>query len=379
MGDVILYVHDLRSSGVVRNAIAYADRLAVSHRTTLIAGCGEGMFRDAAADGRFALKLLGDRPAPLPRVAAALRLRRWLRSQAPCVLLSVGNLGHPTCYWATRGLSHVRRVYRISNGVERGDGARSAIRAGWMGMLVRDASRIALVGTAHRQVPAFARALAEGIAVEIPNGIDRQTACTLAGGPVPHPWLQEPVPVVLAIGRLRPQKNFDLLIDAAGRARHRRRLRLILIGAGTEDERARLSTLAATTGLGEDFLLAGETGNVFPWLRHASVFALPSRWEGSSMALIEALAVETPVVASRLAGDAADVLGEGRDGLLFDGHDADALADALLAQIDHPIRPGQRADQFVASADAYARLVEPWLADSWLRTRQTHFAPDRTA
>ena len=83
------------------------------------------------------------------------------------------------------------------------------------------------------------------------------------------------------------------------------------------------------------------------------------------MALLEALAVGVPVVASRTAGDAPHVLGEGAYGLLFDGSDAGALADAILTQTSEAaVRPGERARDFSieATADAYARLVDELLS-----------------
>jgi glycosyltransferase involved in cell wall biosynthesis len=75
------------------------------------------------------------------------------------------------------------------------------------------------------------------------------------------------------------------------------------------------------------------------------------------MAPLEAMAVGTRVIASRLAGDAAAVLDGGRYGRLFDGTDSGALAEALLAQIDDPIGPGERIAAYPPAADAYARLV----------------------
>ena len=362
---VYIYVHDLRSSGVVRNAIDYAARIARDAPTVLVAGYGQGFFREQAAAGGFGLHVLAQTPGPLPRLAAALRLRRWLRGQPPGVLLSAGNMGHPTPYLACRGLDHIARVYRISNEIARGDGLRSRLRQRWMARLMRDATRIALVGRALRRLDLFAGAVASGFAIEVPNGVDLDHARARAAEPIPHAWLEQDVPVVVAIGRLRPQKNFDLLIDAVGRARGARRLRLVIIGGGTPAERARLGALAA--GWEEDFLLAGEIDNVFAWLARATVFALPSRWEGSSLALLEALAVGVPVVASRLAGDAAYVLGEGRYGRLFDGVDAQALADALLGQCGPDrVLPGDRAEAFSeeAAAEAHAALVRDVLRSS---------------
>jgi glycosyltransferase involved in cell wall biosynthesis len=371
MRHVYLYVHDLRSSGVVRNAIDFACRFARDHPTTLIAGYGEGFFAGEAAAGPFALKVLADRERRLGRGMAALRLRAWLSGQPAGVLMSVGNMGHWTPYLACQGLGHIARIYCISNEVARDDGLKSSTRLAWMRLLTLDAARIVVVGRALRRLPLFAEAIDSGLAAELPNGVDNALAARLAQAPSPHAWLEENVPVVVGIGRLRPQKNFDLLIEAVGRARATRRLRLAIIGGGAEAERARLGALARDGGFGDDFLLAGETANVFAWLSRAAVFALPSRWETSSLALLEALAAGAPVVASRLAGDAAQVLDEGRHGLLFDGRDPGALAQALLAQAGHPLRPGDRALAYDLSVtnDAYAALVKEVLAAGTPRWR----------
>lgn len=360
MRHVYLYVHDLRSSGVVRNAIDFGRRAAEEHPTTLVAGFGEGFFAEEAARGPFSLAVLGARARAPARLRAALALRRWLTTQPPGVLMSVGNLGHWTPYLACQGLDHIARVYCLSNEVVRPDGWRSALRLGWAGLLMRDARRVVLVGEANSALPQFADALRRGRAVELPNGVDLALASRRAAEPAPHPWLEEATPVVLGVARLRPAKNLDVLIRAVGLARQRRRLRLAIIGKGSAAERRRLAALAVAAGLGDDFLLAGETDNVFAWLSRAAVFALPSLWEASSIALLEALATGTPVVAARQAGDAAKVLGEGRYGLLFDGYSAQALADALLRQAsDEAVRPGGRAADYSLDAanDGYARLV----------------------
>lgn len=360
MGTIIIYVHDLRSSGVVRDAMMLADHCAEHHDTTLVAGHGEGFFREAAGQGRYRLEVLKDAPSPAAsRITAALPLRRWLRRQPPGVILSMGNLGHATPHIACRGLGHMRRIYRISNEVTRGDGLRGALRVHWMERLIADAARIAIVGASLRRAPMLARAIGRGHAVEIPSGVDVGQARALALAPSPHPWLEQDVPVVLGIGRLRPQKNFDLLIEAVGLARTDRRLRLVILGGGTDEEQDQLRQRAVQAGLGEDFLLAGESANVFAWAARAGVFVLPSRWEGSSVALLEAMAVGVPVIASRLAGDAAQVLEDGRHGLLVGGEDRNELARAILAQLSgNAVRPGDRACAYGLPGAAYLELIE---------------------
>ena len=365
MERVYLYVHDLRSSGVVRNALTYAARIARDRPTTLVAGYAQGLFAEEATQGPFEFVPLARKENSFERLQAAVRLRRWLRRQPSGLLLSLGNLGHTTVLIAGRRQRHIKRVYRISNEVVRQDGIRHRLRLTRLRMLMKDAARIVLVGRAFAEADVFAEAVRTGLAMEIPNGVDITRAEQLAAAPAPHPWLSEDVPVVLGIGRLRPQKNFDLLIEGLASARRSRRLRLAILGGGTDEERQRLWGLAEGAGLGTDFLLAGETDNVFAWLARSAAFVLPSRWEGSSMALLEALAVGVPVVASRTAGDATHVLAEGAYGLLFDGSDADALADAILTQTSEAaVRAGERARDFSigATADAYARLVDELLS-----------------
>jgi len=73
------------------------------------------------------------------------------------------------------------------------------------------------------------------------------------------------------------------------------------------------------------------------------------------------MAVDVPIVASRSAGNAVDLLDDGRCGLLVDPADATALADALERQLDlaTAIRPGDRIDHFGLDAlsDAWGRLL----------------------
>ena len=360
MGRLVIYVHDLRTSGVVRDSLHLAAHCAGHHQVTLVAGYGTGFLQDQAGGAGYEVHRLHDgRTRGFARVIVAPALRRWLHRQGPCVLISMGNMGHATPYLASRGMRHVRRIYRISNEVARGDGLRGWLRRNWMQRLIDDAARLPRVGAALAANPLFAPALQQGIAVEMSSGVDIQRAQQMALAPAPHPWLADKIPVVLGIGRLRPQKNFGLLIDAVALLRKRQHVRLVIIGGGTPSESRALAERAARAGLADEFLLAGETRNVFCWLARSRVFVLPSRWEGSSVALLEAMAVGTPVVASMLAGDAPQVLDGGRHGRLFDGISASALADAIALQLsEQVVRPGERAQSYAEPWRAYRALIE---------------------
>jgi len=197
-------------------------------------------------------------------------------------------------------------------------------------------------------------------AVVIPNGVDAEAVRKRAAEPVSHRWLSDvgEHPLVLAVGRLAPQKNFDNLLRAVAIARRSRPVRLLLTGSGPLKQA--LQEQAAALGIGEAVEFMAPVSNPMPFIAGASVLALPSWWEGSSNVLLEALACGTPIVASRTAGSAEDVLDSGRYGLLVDPGDPEAMAAALLRQAgDDRILPGDRALDFSrdAALAAYADLI----------------------
>ncbi|MFC0203976.1 glycosyltransferase [Novosphingobium soli] len=347
-----IYVQDMRASGVVRTMIAMARAFAAEDEVTLLAARSAGIFgaRDVAP-ARFVAAserspdvvggVVGAVRGGVPaRLAVVPALRRTLRALDPDVVLSGGNFGHFSLWLATRGL-RIPVVYVFSNAMERpGQPWRNRWRRFWSGLLVRGAAGAILVGSNLAHSGVFRPHVASGKAVLIPNGIDL-AAVPAADGTVPAP-LASPVPSILAIGRLTPQKNFEALIDAVAAARRHRPVRLVILGSGEDRYRVALEARTAALGIAEDVVFAGLTDDVYPWLRAARVFALASHWEGASIALLEAMAAGTPIVASRTAGDAAEVLSNGRFGLLVDPGDAEAFAAALLRQIDSPVLPGPR-------------------------------------
>jgi glycosyltransferase involved in cell wall biosynthesis len=344
----VIYVQDMRASGVVRTMIAMARSFAASDEVVLLAGYAAGILgADDVAPARFAAA----RPqasGPLPRLTIVRDLRRTLRELRPDVILSGGNFGHFSLWAATRSLG-LPVVYVFSNAMERtGQPLRNRWRRFWSGLLVGGSGGAILVGANLARSAVFSRHVASGKAVLIPNGIDLGSI-PAADATVPDA-MAGPDPVILSIGRLQPQKNFEGLIDAVAIARQQRPVRLVVLGTGSDEYRTALIAHAATRGFADHVLFAGVTDNVYPWLRAAAVFALASHWEGSSIALLEALAAGTPIVASRTAGDAPEVLDEGRYGLLADAGNAAAFAAALLRQIDDPVRPGDRVRDYDAGA-----------------------------
>ena len=346
-GPLILYVHDLRGSGVVTNAIALARRIGAERETILCAGYANGLNRDVDVSPARLVTLSDGAEPKRPRMAAAVNLRRLIAASGAGVVMSMGNFGHSTVFAATR-LTNVRTVYRVSNEIGRPRaGVRNFRRRSWQKLLLATADRIVLVGRALAEQPLFAGAVAGGKAVYIPNGVNVDRARANAAAATPHPWLDDDgPPVVLTIGRIHPQKNLEGLIDGVALALAKRPLRLIIVGAGRPELLGALKARASALGLDGAILFAGETDNVFAWLKRAQLFALVSHWEGSSTALLEAMAVGTPIVASRQSGDAASVLDDGRHGVLVDADDPTSIADGILRQLGDPLLPGERVEEY---------------------------------
>ena len=133
--------------------------------------------------------------------------------------------------------------------------------------------------------------------------------------------------VVGAVGRLSAEKAFDVLIRAVRGLRDRGLdVRLVVVGEG--DDRDRLEALAAELGVADRVALPGWQSDVRHYLEAMDVFALSSLREGLPNVLLEAMALEVPVVATRVAG-VPRVVRDGRDGLLVEPGDLPGLTRAL--------------------------------------------------
>jgi glycosyltransferase involved in cell wall biosynthesis len=155
----------------------------------------------------------------------------------------------------------------------------------------------------------------------IVNGVDRERFSpqgSRADRPVDGPLL-------LCVGRLCEQKGQERRIQALAMLRERRaRLRFV----GGEDQigdRARLQALAASLGVSDRVEWVDHTDDVAAHLRAADLMVAPSRWEGMSLVLLEALACGLPVVATRVAGSEA----VGEAGAVVPVGDPSALAAAI--------------------------------------------------
>lgn len=169
-------------------------------------------------------------------------------------------------------------------------------------------------------------------------------------------------PAVIAVGRLAPQKGFDLLLPAfaAFRARHAEAT-LTILGEGPQ--RAEIERQADTLDLAGCVRMPGRSEAVLAEIERADLFVSSSRYEGFSNAMLEAMALGVPVVATDCPGATRDLIEDGETGFLADAIEADAIGAAMLRAIegDHEMI-GQRGREHVARNFEKAAIVRKYEA-----------------
>lgn len=146
-----------------------------------------------------------------------------------------------------------------------------------------------------------------------------------------HAWLtQKDGPVVIAAGRLTEQKDFHTLLRAFARVDPP--ARLIVFGEGPE--RTSLEALRTKLHLQDRVALPGFVDDLPTELGAADLFVLSSRWEGLPGVLLEALALDVPVVATNCPTGPEEILQSGRWGRLVPVGAVENLAAAMRAALE---------------------------------------------
>ena len=226
---------------------------------------------------------------------------------------------------------------------------------------LRDAD--ALVTLSARTLPEVAAVLGPCPATAIPlPALDNVTA----------PVQPATGKLIVAAGRLAPEKGYDIALRAFARVRDPE-ARLAIVGDGPL--RSELETLAARLGIAERVTFAGYAPDIVPWLDRARLLLLTSWHEGFGAVIVEALGRGRPVVATACTPAAEDLLGDPTFGAVAALGDVEGLArlveeqlaasppdPARLVQAVEPYRLGPVARAYlevfhVASAARQAKAV----------------------
>lgn len=132
---------------------------------------------------------------------------------------------------------------------------------------------------------------------------------------------------IIYVGRLIPQKNVKLLLDAF-RIIHQINPNVILKLYGEGYLQTSLEQYALQLNISKNVKFMGKSSNVFEAIQKAKLFVLPSKYEGMPNALLEAMCIGLPVISTKVSG-ATDFISDGINGMLVEHDDPKMLADAI--------------------------------------------------
>ena len=277
--------------------------------------------------------------SPLRDLRALLALRRYFRAHQfdiiHCHSSKAGMLGRIAAWLARSRAVRIYSPHAFAFQMDEGWLRRATYR-----FLEWGAGRIThlliCMAPSERELAVRARIIAPGRALVVPTGVDVRRF---------HPGadcsaLREELGIsrqhrlVGAVGSLVPQKGHRFLVEAAAMVIEQMPHTSFII-AGDGPLRDELQARVAELGLGRRFQLLGMRDDVPRVLSSLDLFVMPSLWEGLPYALLEAMAVGVPVVATRIPG-LVDLVEQARTGWLAPARSAEGLAEAILRALNDP-------------------------------------------
>ena len=175
----------------------------------------------------------------------------------------------------------------------------------------------------------------------IPNGVEYEAFASATPADLTQFGVPKDSPVCITVGRLEQQKGIDVLLDAAARVKvDHPDCHFLIVGDGRD--RAALQARAVELGLAATTHFTGLRADVPNLLAAATLFVLPSRWEGMANALLEAMASGLPVVATAVEGS-SELVRSGKTGLLVPAGTSVELATAIGGVLAAPCHSREMA------------------------------------
>ena len=276
-------------------------------------------------------------------IRAARRLAQFIKSKKIDVLHSHGMLTNIISRVAGKMANVPVSVSTEHLTMELGRGGRSTetierLKARYYRMLDNYTSRY------NQQVIAVSNAVRDdlveqGIPVSritvIQNGINIPDIDPAAGNRIRLELGIKPEETVVgAVGRLSPQKDYPTLLRAFKEV-NKSCPDAVLMIAGEGHLRKNLEKLADDLGIGERVKFLGYRSNVLEIVSSFDIYVLSSLWEGLPLAVLEAMAMEKPVVATSVPGT-AEAVNEGETGFLVPLRDYQSLSRRLIYLADNP-------------------------------------------
>lgn len=341
------YVPSLTVGGAERVTVTIANGLAEQgYNVDLLVSFSEGAFKKEVCD---AVRLIDLETPSIPGIgigAAVPALRRYIKTESPSMIFSQMTYANDICLVA-HGLagSDAVAVPTIHNTLGVQEAPKEKFVEWLAGQLSSRADQFVAVSEgAAESIVEHVGVAPEDVTV-LHNPIPVEEIRMQSREPIDHKWLDVPeYEVVLGVGRLEPQKNFSLFLEAFRRVHEARpQTRAIIVGQGSE--RDELEQLTRDLGISEKVSFAGYVDNPYGYMAGASVLAMSSVHEGLPTVLIEALACGCPVVSTDCPSGPYEILEGGEIGPLVPVGDDIALADAICATLEQPPETGRLVDR----------------------------------
>jgi glycosyltransferase involved in cell wall biosynthesis len=146
-------------------------------------------------------------------------------------------------------------------------------------------------------------------------------------------------PLILAIGRLEPQKDFALALKAFPELSPLTRARLVILGDGPD--RPKLQAMARQLGIAGRVEFPGYVTNVQDWLARAHLFLMTSRFEGFPAVLLEARAAGLPIITTNCSLALPEIISSERHGEILSGREPQMIAGAIRRWLENQDDDGQ--------------------------------------
>jgi glycosyltransferase involved in cell wall biosynthesis len=188
--------------------------------------------------------------------------------------------------------------------------------------------------------------------IVIPNGVAVHAGAAQANAAREELGLSDDAPLVAHVGNIRPGKGHDVLIDAAAiLVKSMPDVTIVSIGGEKfPGDLDRVQTRVAKEGVGQSIRFLGRRPDALSFVAAADVFVNPSSVEGLPVAILEAMALGRPVVATA-AGGVPGIVKDGETGVLVEPEDPEALAEGMSRLLSD-------REMAVRLADAAQSLVE---------------------